>query len=352
MRIAQVMLGKGFGGAERSFVDLCHALVRRGHDVLAICETRAEARKHLASTSGIAIASVTVRGAWDPLARWRLRRLLAAFGPAIAQMHLARAAHLAGPAARSLAIPTLAKTHNYVNTKYYRAIDHLVATTRKQHDYLRGQGIAEHALSIIPNFSAIAPRLHAPLPEDGTLRAVAIGRMVHKKGFDVLFDALARAQARGLDLQLALAGDGPESDALHDQLAALGVRESVKFLGWQHDVTTCLDAADVFVLPSRDEPFGIVCLEAMARGIPIIATSTDGPASVLDHTTAILVPPGDPEALAEGLREIARNRPAATSRARAAQQRFECAYSETVVVRQYLDLYARLGGISDQAAPG
>lgn len=352
MRIAQVMLGKGFGGAERSFVDLCRALARRDHDVLAICETRAEARKHLENTPGITCASITVRGAWDPLARWQLRRLLAAFGPAIAQMHLARAAHLAGPAARSLAIPTLAKTHNYVNTKYYRAIDHLVATTAKQHDYLRAQGIAEHALSIIPNFSAIAPRSHAPLPGTGTLRAVAIGRMVHKKGFDVLFDALARAQALGLDLHLALAGDGPESDLLHDQLAALGLRETVTFLGWQQDVTECLDAADVFVLPSRDEPFGIVCLEAMACGIPIIATATDGPASVLDDTTAILVPPGDAEALARGLCDVARDRIGAINRASAARRQFESAYSETVVVRQYLDLYARLTGVSHETLPG
>ena len=258
----------------------------------------------------------------------------------------------AGPAARSLAIPTLAKTHNYVNPKYYRAIDHLVATTRKQHDYLLGQGIAARMVSIIPNFSSIAPRSHAPRIESATLRAVAIGRMVHKKGFDVLFDAIARARASGISVQLALAGDGPESDALHDQLAALGLREAVTFLGWQQDVTMCLDAADVFVLPSRDEPFGIVCLEAMACGIPIIATTTDGPVSVLDDTTAILVPPDDAAALARGLCEVACDGAAAMARAGAAQQRFETRYSEAVVVAEYLDLYARLTGVSDETAPG
>lgn len=352
MKVAQVMLGKGFGGAERSFVDLCRALLERGHEVLAVCETRAAARGHLNGMPGVEMRTITVRGPWDPLARWQLRRLFTAFRPAIAQMHLARAATLAGPAARSLAIPTLAKTHNYVNTKYYRAIDHLVPTTRRQYDYLRAQGIAEQALSIIPNFSAITPQAHAPLPVSGALRVVAIGRMVHKKGFDILFEALARARTRGLELRLALAGDGPESDTLHDQLAALGLREAVTFLGWQRDVTTCLDAADVFVLPSRDEPFGIVCLEAMARGIPIIATSTDGPASILDDATAILVPVGDPDALARALGDIARDRAGAMARAHAARQRFEQTYSEAVVVAQYLELYARLSGVSDQATPG
>lgn len=352
MRIAQIMLGKGFGGAERSFVDLCRALVQRGHDVLAICETRADARDKLMAIEGIATTTVTVRGPWDPFARRNLRHLLGEFRPAIAQMHLARAARLAGTAARSLAIPTLAKTHNYVNPKYYRAIDHLVATTQKQFDYLLAQGIPGSDLSIIPNFSAITPRQHAPLTGDGPLRAVAIGRMVHKKGFDVLFDALSRVRELGLTVNLALAGDGPESDTLHDQLDALGLRESVTFLGWQHDVATCLEQADVFVLPSRDEPFGIVCLEAMACGIPIIATATDGPVTFLDDTTAILVPPADPEALAQALGDIARDRAGANARAIAARSRFEAHYSEPVVVGQYLDLYARLTGTSNEIAPG
>lgn len=352
MRIAQVMLGKGFGGAERSFVDLCRALLQRGHDVLAICETRADARDELGKIEGLAITSVTVRGPWDPFARRKLQRLLGEFRPAIAQMHLARAASLGGPAARSLGIPTLAKTHNYVNPKYYRAIDHLVATTRKQFDYLVAQGIPDSALSIIPNFSALATRPHAPLSDSGPLRIVAIGRMVHKKGFDVLLDALARVHALGLAVKLALVGDGPESDTLHDQLDALGLREFVTFLGWQNDVAACLEAADVFVLPSRDEPFGIVCLEAMACAIPIIATATDGPVSFLDDTTAIVVPPADPQALAQGLCDIARDPAAATARALAARSRFETRFSEPVVVAQYLELYARLCGASHEVASG
>lgn len=344
------MLGKGFGGAERSFVDLCRALVRRGHDVLAICETRADVREQLAAIEGLACTSITVRGSWDPFARRHLKRRLAEFRPAIVQAHLARAANLAGPAARSLAIPSLAKTHNYVNPKYYRAIDHLVATTRKQFDYLLEKGLPESALSVIPNFSAITPTHHVPRGDDGSLRAVAIGRMVHKKGFDVLFDALAQARARGLTVTLALAGDGPESDNLHDQLDALGLRESVTFLGWQHDVTACLAAADVFVLSSRDEPFGIVCLEAMACGIPIIATATDGPVSFLDEATAIVVPPGDAQALAQGLCDIARDRVGANARAIAAGRRFRERYSEDVVVGRYLELYARLTSALNEIA--
>jgi len=336
------MLGKGFGGAERSFVDLCRALCERGHDVLALCESRAQAREHLRSIPGLSLEEVTVRGSWDIFARRTIRKSLVQYGPSIVQLHLARAAAVAGPAARSLGIPTLAKTHNYVNLKYYHSVDHLVATTEKQQRYLLDQGIEPAHTTIIPNFSALVP--DAPLTDrdSARLRVVAVGRMVHKKGFDVLFEALAFAIEQGCAIELRLAGDGPESDALHDQINRLGIAGAVTFLGWRDDVQSILREADVFILPSRDEPFGIVCLEAMACGIPIIATRTDGPSTFLDETTALMVPVADAGALARALVTVAGDRESAHARAGTARSRFEAHYSEAIVVGRYLKLYDQL----------
>lgn len=339
------MLARNFGGAERTFVDLCRALSARGHDVLALCERRSAARRYLEQMDRVAIRLLTVRGPWDLLARRVIKRTLEAFGAEITQMHLARAAGLAGPAARALGIPSLAKTHNYVNLKYYRAIEHLVPTTSKQLDFLLASGIPATRLSRIPNFSAIdqAPRAQgAPGSAGEPLRVAAIGRLVHKKGFDVLLHALAAARARGIVLRCAIAGAGSESDALQRLCDELDLHDLVSFVGWRKDVANCLAAADVFVLPSRDEPFGIVCLEAMALGVPIIATRTDGPLEVLDPTTAILVERDDPDSLAGALCEVATNRGPAARRAEAARERFLRCYSEEVVVSQYLALYAKL----------
>jgi glycosyltransferase involved in cell wall biosynthesis len=352
MRIAQVMLAKRFGGAERSFVDLCRALARRGHDVLAICEQRGEALRYVEQIPGVVCRTVTVRGVWDFLARRAIKQSLQDFGADIAQMHLARAAHLAGPAACSLAIPTLAKTHNYVNLKYYRAVNHLVATTSKQYEFLRAAGVPAARVSRIPNFSAIAPPAGKKRESRGAvLEVVAIGRLVHKKGFDVLLRALSVVRRKGIVANLTIAGAGPERDALVRLCGVLELNDAVTLLGWQDDVAGCLFPADVFVLPSRDEPFGIVCLEAMALDIPIIATRTDGPCEILDADSAILVACDDIDALAEALEAVAADPDRAVRRAVAARERFGRCYSEEVVVSQYLALYAHLcggGGSSQQ----
>ena len=295
-----------------------------------------------------------MHGSWDPFARHTIKRLLENFAPDIAQMHLARAAQIAGPAARQLAIPSVAKTHNYVNLKYYQAISKLVPTTQRQLAYLRAEGVPDDRISRIPNFSAITStgrenRL-ARSPNE-VLRIVGIGRLVHKKGFDLLLHAVAAIRDDGLDVTLVLAGSGPESRSLLRLSRELGLENVVHFLGWQDDVQQCLEDADVFVLPSRDEPFGIVCLEAMALGVPVIATRTDGPSEFLDDETAILVEPEDPSGLAQALQRIAAEPEQAATRAAAAALRFEQHYSVRAVVAQYLELYTGLieieGGSQD-----
>jgi glycosyltransferase involved in cell wall biosynthesis len=342
MRIAQIMLGKGFGGAERSFVDLCAALTNRGHDVLAICEQRSQSLQHLEAIHGIKCRAIKVHGPWDYFARRAVRSLLREFRPSIAQAHLARAAALGGGAARDLGVPTIAKTHNYVKLKYYRSIDHLVATTTKQCAYLKDSGITEKNISHIPNFSSIAPSPRRMEPFEGRLNVVAVGRLVHKKGFDLLLEAVAEVHRMGDRIHLSLAGDGPEMGALVEHARELQIADHVSFLGWQNAVKDCLAKADIFVLPSRDEPFGIVVLEAMALNVPVVATRTDGPLEMLDDNTALLVDREDVAGLSAALREVAGDFSAALMRADRAQRRFKERYSEGVVVARYEALYDSL----------
>ena len=336
------MLGKEFGGAERSYIDLCSALSARGHEVLAICESRARVRAYLERIEGLTVRSINVFGPWDYLAALSLKSHIKGFKPSIVQAHLARAASLGGRAAQSLGISSIAKTHNYVNLKYYRRINHLVPTTAKQEAYLLANGISRDNLSQIPNFSSIAPKPRAQPTLGDALRVVAIGRLVHKKGFDVLLKALAAALQRGLNLRLEIAGDGPELTTLKNLAAELNLGSKLTFLGWQASVESCLARADVFVLPSRDEPFGIVCLEAMAVGIPIITTRTDGPMEILDSDTALLVDIEDVSGLTQALADVLSNQVLAEDRAAAARAKFNAYYSEEIVVQQYLALYQRL----------
>ena len=106
---------------------------------------------------------------------------------------------------------------------------------------------------------------------------------------------------RGLSAKIILGGDGPEKSALEKLAADLDINDSVTFSGWVDDVPDFLAQGPIFVLPSLDEPFGIVVLEAMAQGKIIVSTRSQGPREILDDTTAYLCPTDDPTALADAL---------------------------------------------------
>lgn len=333
------MLAKRFGGAERSFVDLCAELAARGHEVLAVCEARGDALPLLRAIPGIEIRALRVWGAWDVWARRAIAGALRAHRSEVVQCHLARAAHLGGAAARALALPTLAKTHNYVDLKYYRAIDLLVPTTESQAAYLRDHGVDPRRLRRIPNFS----RLQIAARDrngDGPLRLLALGRLVEKKGFDLLLDALTSLGGR--QIALTIAGDGPQRGALEAHARQLPAGITVRFCGWCADVAPLFAASDLFVLPSRDEPFGIVVLEAMAARVPIVATRTRGPLEILASDTALLTDIGDTQALATAIACVYDDRPSARARAERAADVYETTYSAAAVVPCYEALYTEL----------
>ena len=342
MRIAQIMLARGFGGAERFFVDMTLALAAHGHQLLAIGDVRGMALPPLAGHTNIECVGVRCHGNWDLLARRAVRRHLQRFAPQVVQAHLARAAHLGCQAAHALALPTVAKTHNLVDVKYYRAIDILVPTTAAQAAHLRAAGVREQRLRQIPNFSAL-PAVAAFTRVAGVPWIIkSAGRFVAKKGYATLLEAFARLRKQGVNAQLVIGGDGPQAAHLRTQAIALGIGQEVEFPGWIDDVAAFLRDAHVFVLPSHDEPFGIVLLEAMAAGVPIVTTPTVGPREILDDSSACFAARDDAAALTFALAQTLSDYPAAGVRAEVALTRFRTHYTSDVVVTRYLELYAEL----------
>jgi glycogen(starch) synthase len=176
----------------------------------------------------------------------------------------------------------------------------------------------------------------------------AIGRMVHQKGFDVLIDAFHRliGESRA-DLDLLIAGDGAERADLEARVEALGLGDHVTFLGaTDRDRTVSLFlGCRLFVLPSRHEPFGIVNLEAMAAGRPIVATAVGGvPEFVSDGETGLLVEPENPVALCDAMRSIVDDADLArrlSARARLRANEFDWSAIETQYQRVYAEAIER-----------
>ena len=138
-------------------------------------------------------------------------------------------------------------------------------------------------------------------------RLVAIGRLSRQKGFDVLIRALARVQG---DWRLDIFGGGSERDALAALIQSNGLGSRVFLRGHTDAPYRVLDQADWFIMPSRFEGFGVVLVEAMARGVPVLASDCPhGPREILDDGGfGILVPPDQVDALAAAIRDVVSGR--------------------------------------------
>jgi glycosyltransferase involved in cell wall biosynthesis len=341
MRIVQVMLARGFGGAERSFLDITTALVSKGHEVLVIADRRGFLYPQLKKNIMFKTIGVTCFGVWD----WRISRVISnevkKFGANVIHAHLARAAHLAGKASKKVGIPLLVKTHNLVNLKYYENVSCFVPTTEAQEAYLIAGGLAKSKICRIPNFSSIvAASRPSTSSRSSEFKIKALGRFVHKKGFDLLLEAISLVRKSGQAVTLDLGGAGPEKKRLVKIIEQLDLTNVVNLVGWVEDISQFFKGGDLFVLPSREEPFGIVVLEAMASGVPILASKTQGPLEILNSDMGYFTDM-DSVSLANDILDIicSAERPL---KAANALRHFKKKYSASSVVAQYESLYERL----------
>jgi glycosyltransferase involved in cell wall biosynthesis len=298
MRIVNAMFGRGRGGLEKVFIDYCEALTRAGHEVRALIHPHAAIRPVLEARQ-MPFDTLGNGGAWDPVAMLRLHLRLKNLAPEITIAHGNRAISLLkGAAAR----PLIGVAANY--TLKCDGLDGIFCATQDLVRHCRGRGAAAERISLIPHAvdapAAPPQRIRHQPPVVG-----AMGRFVGKKGFDVLIEALHRLLASNVAFRAVIAGDGDEGPALQRLVRRHGLDRIVEFPGWQEDKTAFFRRIDVFCLPSLHEPFGIVLLEAMAEGLPVIATDSEGPSEILrDPRDGMIVPRANPVALAEAIGRV------------------------------------------------
>ncbi len=172
-----------------------------------------------------------------------------------------------------------------------------------------------------------------------------VGRLVFQKGLDILVKALG--ELRELPWHLRLVGDGPHRSELESLAKGFGISDRIEFKGWvgKEEVTKEYQDANLFVFPSRHEGMSNAVLEAMASGLPVVASSIAGNEElVVQGKTGVLVPPENPEALCEGLRGILTDSAAMVRFGMASRVRVEDHYTWKRVGTQYLDLLHGLVG--------
>lgn len=230
--------------------------------------------------------------------------------------------------------------------------DAFVSISRDVHEELRGVGIAESKIWDISNgvslehFRPLTVEQRAALREqlalpDGRL-VVFSGRLTHAKGLDVLLDAWPQVLQAVPEAQLVLVGEGTLLPNLESQAVQRGVRERVHFMGGQTDVAPYLQAADIFVLPSRTEGLPVALLEAMACGLPCVATAVGGNVDVLsDGVSGRLVPSENAPVLAQALIEALTD-PATADWGAQARQQIARHRSLQAVAERYIEMYTTL----------
>jgi glycosyltransferase involved in cell wall biosynthesis len=350
--IALVMSSFEPGGTERQMIELIRRLDRRRWNVHVAC-----LRNHGAWLERVAAAAPCVMFPVSSFRRPGALLQLRSFArwcraSRFAVVHTVDiTANIFGlPAAAVAGVPVRIGTRREVNPgrkavpllmqrAAYACAHVIVANARAAADRLRVEQVAEHKVAIVPNGLDVGcftvRRVQAPVR-----RVVMVANLRPEKGHDVLIDAASHVLRRFHDARFEVVGSGPE----HRRLIALanehGVSHAVSFIGHCEAVPEQLATADVFVLPSRSEALPNALLEAMAAGLPVVASAVGGILEVLeDGKTGLLVPAGDSQALAGALSRLMADAALAERLGAAARAYVETRYSFDRMVASFENIY-------------
>jgi glycosyltransferase involved in cell wall biosynthesis len=329
MRVMLLTDSNAFAGTERHMLDLAQGLQGEGVAV-HLASPAVSPLAERAAQIGIRHIPIEKRGLVDWEAARNLCRLLksgeidlvhahngrtalsaalavqmAGRGASVASQHFLEPGHLSHRGPKAFLFKA---AHRWVDQKldHYIAVSDAILKAMQAHSALKPGRV-----TVVPNglrcpdpdqlSSPAEVRYALGITSDVPL-IVCAARLEPEKDVTSLITAMALLKEKNSRAVCAVAGDGSLREALEQQIVQMGVRETVRLLGFRSDVLSLINAADLFVLPSLAEPFGLVLLEAMSLAKPVVATDSGGPTEIVRHEeTGLLVPPGDSAALAESI---------------------------------------------------
>jgi glycogen(starch) synthase len=269
-------------------------------------------------------------------ARRRYARLRQEFAPQLVHLfHVGPSAvfHLSDGAAR--AVPSLVTLHGEVLRGGVGGDESVLEKALRAADWVTGvsEAVLRAARDMVPDITGRSSVVYSGLedvslvvnPPDREPRLLlCAGRLVHDKGFDIALRSFGLVAERFPDVQLAIAGDGPQREALEAQAASSGFGERVEFMGWLSaaSVLRVMASASVVLMPSRREGLPLVAIQAAKLARPVIAAEVGGLPEVVAHgETGLIVPPEDSDALARAIGSVLENAAAAERMGQAARTR-------------------------------
>jgi L-malate glycosyltransferase len=313
MRILQICSARELGGGERHLADLANGLVQRGHELFAAVAPLSPLIAELTALSPENIIELSMRNALSVGAALKLARFAAANKIEIVHAHVARDYPLAAVVSGRANTRLVLTRHvlfpiNRIHRLTLRRTARVIAVSEAVADSLRRQQIFDpDKVVLIPNgidFDRFArAREVASARTSGRLQVGMIGHLAPIKGVEEFIRAAATICRQRTDVDFIIAGEDKsplaENRRNYDELVRdLELSERVRMPGWIDDIAGLLTTFDVFVSPSRQEPFGLVIVEAMAAGVAVVATKSEGALEILEaNQTGILVEIGDVDSL-------------------------------------------------------
>lgn len=314
------------------------------------------------TSQNIEVTCYEARSALDvPNVLWRLTKALRKLRPQILQTFLFHANIIGRIAGKFAGVPHIvsgirvAEKQKRWHLLLDRVTNPLVAL-----NVCVSNGVAEFAekqgklnrkkIAVIPN--SVDPSLFENaqkddlsrfgIPNDATV-CLTVARLTIQKGIDVLLSAIPIIINQHPECHFLIIGDGDARPNLETQASKLGIAGHVHFGGFQRETAPLLAASNAFILPSRWEGMSNALLEAMAAGLPIIATAVEGTTELIqDKVNGFLVPPEDSGCLAASICSILNDKTSAKRMAHTAQQYVKLRHTTESVVKSYSDLYTNL----------
>lgn len=347
----------GFGGQEIRILEESRWLLAHGWDVLIAVQPGSRLRRE-ADARGLPSVDVRMRRSLDPGAVLALRRLMAARGVRLVNTHSSIDSWLATVAGKSLGLPVVRSRHVTIPVRrrgalVYHLADRIITSGAAVAALLHRAGVP--ARKVVPISAGVdVSRFHPGVSGESVraelgLRGPLVGLVANirrSKGHRVFLEAAARMRATVPEARFLIVGDGIGFERVRGDVAALGLADRVHMIGFRRDIPEVMAALDVLVLPSiRSEATPQVVPQALAIGTPVVATAVGGiPEMVRDGETGRLVPPDDPDALAEAIVQTLRDPAAARAMAAAGGRRVRATLSTDAMMATTTRVYAELLG--------
>jgi glycosyltransferase involved in cell wall biosynthesis len=361
IRIAFCITDLDPGGAERALVQLVTRLDRTRWDPAVYCLSKPGTLVEALERAGISVTCLGARGVRDIGALFQLRRELKRFGPKLVQTFLFHANILGRLAAAWAGVPhcvsgiRVAEKRSrwplYLDRATNRFVETNVCVSRAVAEFSSSAGgLSRSKLVVIPNGVDVATFADAPpvdraevgIPADARI-ILAVGRLDPQKGLEFLIESAASLVTRFPDVHFLLVGGGSLRGQLVRQLADLRLQSRVHFCGWRPDIPSVMKLACGLALPSLWEGMPNVVLEAMAAGLPVVASDVEGVAElVVPGETGFLVPSKSVEDLTNALSKLLSDPERARRMGQAGQRRVASEFSWDRMAAAYAELYEKL----------